>query len=152
MKIQTQKQKVMHLIRKNDPFLSLMEDFMHNDWQGGKAYKNFNRTSPLVNIVEEGDRFLVEMAAPGLTKEDFKIDLDHRVLTISNETKVNEQDQKVKYSRREFNFNSFKRAFNLPDTVDTDSIKAEYEQGILQVILPKREEAKQKPIRSIAIQ
>lgn len=144
----------MTLIRRNDPFLGLLDDFFTNDWAGGRSVASLNQSLPAVNIKEESDHFTVELAAPGLNKEDFQIDLDNRVLTISSERKEeqNHSDAQGKYTRREFHYASFKRAFTLPETVDTDNIHANYASGVLHIQLPKREEAKQKPVRSIAIQ
>ncbi|MRH99810.1 Hsp20 family protein [Kriegella sp. EG-1] len=114
---------------------------------------NFNTgiTLPKVNIKETADDFRVEMAVPGLKKSDFQIDLDNQLLSISTETK-NESEQKGEnYTRREFGYSSFKRTFNLPESVDEEKIKANYQDGILSIFLPKKEEAKQKPARTIKI-
>ncbi|WP_187656959.1 Hsp20/alpha crystallin family protein, partial [Flavobacterium macrobrachii] len=95
----------------------------------------------------------LELAAPGKTKEDFIIEIDHNVLTISSETK-NETEQTEnngRYTRREFSYTSFRRAFTLPETVNTDAINAVYENGVLLITLPKKEEALPKPKRLIDI-
>ncbi|MEO9893022.1 Hsp20/alpha crystallin family protein [Aurantibacter sp.] len=114
---------------------------------------NFNTgiTLPKVNIKETADDFKVDMAVPGLKKSDFHIDLDNQLLSISTETK-DENDQKDEsFTRREFGYSSFKRTFNLPESVDEDKIQANYHDGILSILLPKKEEAKQKPARTIKI-
>ena len=103
---------------------------------------------------ETPESFLVEMAAPGMEKKDFKIELDGSALTISSE-KQNESVEKdgENYNRKEFSFQSFYRTFHLPkDVVNADKIKAKYENGLLRLEIPKREEAKQKPARLIDIQ
>lgn len=150
----TLKPNVMTLLRRNDPFLGLLDDFFTNDWAGGRSVASINQNLPAVNIKEESDHFCVELAAPGLNKEDFQIDLHNRVLTISAERKEEQTqgDEQRKYTRREFHYASFKRAFTLPETVDTENIHANYVSGVLKIQLPKRDEAKQKPVRSIAIQ
>ncbi|SHI94416.1 Hsp20/alpha crystallin family protein [Algibacter luteus] len=114
---------------------------------------NFNTgmSLPKVNIKETADAYLVEMAVPGLKKSDFHIDIDNQVLSISTETKDEKELEEENYTRREFGYASFKRSFTLPESVDDDKINAKYNEGILTVHLPKKEEAKQKPARSIKI-
>lgn len=108
-------------------------------------------TLPKVNIKETADDYMVEMAVPGLKKSDFHIDLDNQVLSISTETKSENEKEEENYTRREFGYSSFKRTFSLPETVDEDKIQAGYTDGILRIQLPKKEEAKQKPARTIKI-
>lgn len=114
---------------------------------------NFNTgiTLPKVNIKENGEAFMVEMAVPGLKKSDFHINLDNEILSISTETKEESEHKEENYTRREFGYSSFKRTFNLPESVNDEKINANYENGILSILLPKKEEAKQKPARSIKI-
>ncbi|GMT45610.1 MAG: heat-shock protein [bacterium] len=95
---------------------------------------------PAVNIKEENDKFVLELAAPGMKKEDFKINLDNYQLTISAETKSEKKEKEDSYTRREFVYNSFSRSFTLPKTIDIDKIKADYRNGILDIVLPKKEE------------
>lgn len=142
----------MNLIKRNTvPFPSIIDEFLKPDFFGG--IQNFGANVPAVNIRESETEFAVELAAPGKRKEDFIIDLDDNVLTISSETKAeNEQkDDKGKYTRREFSYSSFKRSFSLPETVNEDEIKASYENGVLHVTMPKKEEALPKPKRMIEI-
>ncbi|SFO00258.1 HSP20 family protein [Bizionia echini] len=114
---------------------------------------NFNSgmSLPKVNIKENADAFEVEMAVPGLKKSDFKIDVDNKVLSISTETKEDNKHEEPNYTRREFGYASFKRTFTLPESVDDEKINANYNDGILSILLPKKEEAKQKPSRTIEI-
>jgi HSP20 family protein len=115
--------------------------------------ENNKNISPAVNIKEITEGFKFEMATPGLEKKDFKIELDGSTLTISSE-KQNETEQKEGelFNRKEFSYHAFSRSFHLPKkVVDGDKIKASYENGILQLEIPKREEAKQKPSRLIDI-
>lgn len=95
---------------------------------------------PAVNIKEENDKFVLEMAAPGMKKDDFKINLDNYQLTISAETKEEKKEKEDNYTRREFVYNSFSRSFTLPKTIDIEKIKADYKNGILNIVLPKKEE------------
>jgi HSP20 family protein len=106
-----------------------------------------------VNIVETSDNFQVEMAIPGMKKEDFVVELDNEILKItgevSNEEEVNSDDR---FIRKEFNYRSFERTFHLPKTViDQSKINAKYDDGILKLTIPKKEEAKALPPRRIAI-
>ncbi|OIQ21204.1 Hsp20/alpha crystallin family protein [Lacinutrix sp. MedPE-SW] len=114
---------------------------------------NFNTgiTLPKVNIKETADSYIVEMAVPGLKKSDFHIDLENQILSISTEVKEENEKKEENYTRREFGYSSFKRTFSLPETVDEDKIKARYNEGILNIHLPKKEEAKQKPAKTITI-
>jgi len=115
------------------------------------SHKN-NATLPSVNIAENNDGFKIEFAAPGLSKEEFKINLDNNVLTIGSEKKEEKEETKENFTRREFNYSSFQRSFTLPDSANGEKIKAEYQNGILNIEIPKREEAKVKPVRDIEIQ
>jgi HSP20 family protein len=114
---------------------------------------NFNTgiTLPKVNIKETADAFIVDMAVPGLKKSDFHIDIDNQVLSISTETKEENHHKEENYTRREFGYASFKRTFTLPESVNDGKINAKYIDGILSIILPKKEEAKRKPVRNIKI-
>jgi HSP20 family protein len=133
----------------------LFDDFFNRDifnW-GVSNFSDTNTTIPGVNIKETADNFEVEVAAPGMSKKDFKIELDGNMLTISSE-KSDEREEKEgeKYTRKEFSYQSFYRTFNLPkEVVDAEKIEAKYENGLLHLLIPKKEEAKQKPARLIQI-
>lgn len=135
--------------RSNLVFPSLMNEIFKPDWFGGM--ENLNSNVPAVNIRENEKDFELELAVPGRKKEDFNIEIDNDVLTISSELKHEDETKRDNYTRREFGFTSFKRAFTLPETIDADNIKANYEDGILQFTLPKKEEALPKPKRLIEI-
>lgn len=112
------------------------------------AYTGSRQAGPAVNIQENATRFVVEVAAPGRKKEDFNVQLDHDVLTISaGQPAANAEAQ---YTRREFSAGAFERSFSLPETVAADKIVATYENGILTLALPKKEEAKPQA-RTIAV-
>ncbi len=106
---------------------------------------------PAVNVIETGNDFRIEFAAPGLEKNDFKIDLDGRVLTISSEKEYKNEEKDERVMRREFSYTSFSRAFSLPESIDAEKIKANHKNGVLSIAIPKREEAKQKPPKQISI-
>lgn len=129
-------------------FPSLMNELFTPDWFGGKD--NFSML-PAVNIMENESDFSLELSVPGRKKEDFTIEVDDNVLTISAEVKREEETVEKNYTRKEFGYAAFKRAFTLPDTVNADAIEAHYENGILSFVLPKKEEALPKPKRMIAL-
>ncbi|MFP2995926.1 Hsp20/alpha crystallin family protein [Spongiivirga sp. MCCC 1A20706] len=138
--------------RKNDIwFPSLLEDVFGNDFMGGVTLKPFKNSSPAVNIKEDNTAFILEVAAPGLKKEDFNIDLDNDVLTIASNTKEETKNVHDGYTRFEFNYSEFKRSFTIPETVNVESINAGYEDGILKITLPKKEEATVPSKRAIEI-
>lgn len=134
---------------------NLFDDFFSRDlWNLGLANNSTtNTTIPAVNIKETKENFEVEMAAPGMKKEDFRVELDGNNLTISSEMRnENEVKEGERYTRREFSYQSFQRTFTLPkNVVDVEQIGAKYENGVLHLLIPKREEAKQKPPRMIEI-
>jgi HSP20 family protein len=137
-------------------FPSLLDDFFMRDFFDS-ANMNFLKTGntvPAVNIKESEDAFHLEVAAPGMAKEDFKIEINNNILSISSEkqTQKEEKDEKGNYTRREFSYQSFRRSFTLPDRiVDSDKVTAQYLDGILHITVPKKEEAKPKPTKKIEI-
>jgi HSP20 family protein len=147
----------MTLIRRTENYPSwpnLFNEFINTDWADwkNKHYANANGTLPSVNIKENVDLFEVEMAIPGMEKEDFKVELNNSILTISAEKKSEEEvKENERYTRKEFSYSSFSRSFTLPELVESDKIEAKYDKGILTVSIPKREEAKPKPVKLIDI-
>ncbi len=148
----------MTLIRRTENYpawSNLFNEFLNHDWidWSHRNYSDTNTTIPSVNILESPEDFKIEVAAPGLNKNDFKIEVNQGILRISSEKKEEkENSEEGKYSRKEFSYQSFCRSFNLPLTVESDKIEAKYENGILSVTIPKRDEAKPKPVRMIEIQ
>lgn len=134
---------------------NLFDDFFTRDLLNWGLVNNSttNTTIPAVNIKETGEAFEVEMAAPGMRKEDFKVELDGNQLTIGSEFESqNEMKEGERFTRREFSYQSFQRSFTLPkNVVDIEQIEARYENGVLRLLIPKREEARQKPPRMIEI-
>lgn len=140
----------MSIVKRNGLFFpSLMNDLVRPDWFGGM--ENLNTNLPAVNIKNNTENFELELSVPGGNKDDFKVEVDNDVLTISTEVKTEDKEIKENYSRKEFSFSSFKRAFTLPETVDGTKIDAAYENGILRLTLPKKEEALPRPKRLITI-
>ena len=130
-------------------FPSLINDVFGPDWFGG--VDKLHASVPAVNIKEGETGFELELAVPGAKKEDFKVEIDNDVLTISSEGKTENVESKENYTRKEFSYTAFKRAFTLPESVDGSKIDATYESGILKLALPKKEEALPKPKRLIEI-
>ena len=147
-------ERTMALLRFSNQFPTLFDRFLENDlfdWSN-RNFSTTNTTVPSVNIKESPDGFEVELAAPGFLKTDFNIDLDHDQMTISSEKKVeNETKDGEEFARREFSYQSFSRSFTLPNSADAEKIKATYENGILRVSIPKKDSAKPKPPKQIAI-
>lgn len=130
--------------------LSLMDRLFNAD----KFHRDFSETnssSPLVNIKQAEDKYSVEMSVPGFDKNDFNIELNENELIISSEKEENKEHEGEKYTRKEFSYQSFRRSFTLPETVDGDKISAQYKDGVLYVDIPKREEAKPKLPKQIAV-
>jgi len=130
------------------PFSSLMENFFNDNFLS----REFSNFVPSVNVLEDENEFTVELSAPGFKKENFKVELDNKTLTISAEHKEEKEEKSSKtFRRKEFNFGSFRRTFSLPETVNEERIDAKYDAGILRLTLPKKEEAKAKPLKEIKI-
>jgi HSP20 family protein len=147
----------MTLIRRNEnlPVLSgFLNDFFRNDWLdfANKNFSGTNTTLPSVNIKETKESFEVEMAAPGLNKNDFKISLNRGIMTISSEKNTENETKEGEYTRREFSYQSFCRSFSLPESADYEKVGAKYENGLLVISIPKKEEEKIKAERTIEIQ
>ncbi|MBU8882950.1 Hsp20/alpha crystallin family protein [Kaistella sp. DKR-2] len=127
-----------NLIRRN----SFFDDFITKDlFEFKPRFNQSDLTLPSVNVKELDRSFEIHVAAPGIKKEDFKINLEQNVLTISSEnsTENEEKDENGAFTRREFNYSSFSRAFTLPETADPEKIEAAYEDGILKITVPKKE-------------
>ena len=144
------------LVRRNASFPSLFEDlFLRDLFDTSNVNWNPGTTSlPAVNVMETNDSFVLEVAAPGMKREDFHVELDNNMLTITSSVEENkEQKEKADlYTRREFSYQSFERTFALPENkVQGDKISAKYTDGVLYITVPKAEEAKVKPPKQIAI-
>jgi HSP20 family protein len=138
--------------RDNNVWLpSIFEDVLNADLFGGTSLNSMNTYVPAVNIKETENDFKIEVAAPGIKKENFNIELDNDELTIASELKDEHTDQSENYTRKEFNYNSFKRVFTLPDSANPEDIKADYTDGVLVVTIAKKEEAKKPEKKLIAI-
>jgi HSP20 family protein len=122
---------------------SVFDDFFKpwNEWFDGELSNRAIRM-PAVNITEQKDDYQVSLAVPGLKKEDFNIDIDGNLLIVSSKKEDKKEDKEGRYTRREYSYSSFERSFNLPDEVNKEKIEAHYEDGLLKLFLPKKEESK----------
>jgi HSP20 family protein len=134
-----------------DTMPSLFNDFFEGMFNNDLMNREMMHYVPSVNIAERKDDFRIELAAPGYSREDFKVEHDNGVLTISSEKKNEKSENDDRYTRQEFSYASFKRTFSLPEYVDAEKISAEYKNGLLTLTIPKMEEAKQKPVKEIKI-
>ena len=140
--------------RHNSMFPTLLNDFFTRDWLdfNNSNFSTTNSTLPAVNIKESDDDYQIEVAAPGMKKEDIEIKFENDQLSISSENKEENKVEEGEYTRKEFSYQSFHRTFNVPQKeVDGEKISAIYNNGILSITLPKREEVKPKPAREIKI-
>lgn len=130
-------------------FNGIVEDIFNGGWnkyvKDDFLTNDYFTTHPPVNIVETKDAFLLDVVAPGFSKEDFKISADDKAITISAEKKAETKNEGDKQVRREFNFKSFKRSFSISDAVDANKIQAKYDNGVLKVTLSKKENKQDAP-------
>ena len=143
----------MTLVKYQNPMPQVFNRFFDTEFDSwlSKNYSNTNTSLPAVNIKETEDAYLLDFAAPGYKKEDFIIELNNDVLTVSSEKKVENKEVDDNFTKKEFSYESFTRSFNLPELVEGDKIKATYKNGILEVKIPKKEEAKPKPVKQIKV-
>lgn len=130
---------------------SVLEDIIRpwNEWLDEKW--PFSTHLPAVNVKETDDTYEIIMAAPGLEKNDFKIDVNGSLLTISAKKDEKKEEKDETYSRREYSYTSFSRSFSLPEDIFKDKIDANYMNGELRLTLPKKEEAKTMPHQKINV-
>ena len=141
------------LAKSGERMPSLFDDFFKpwNEWFDNSSLMGRTMNAPAVNITEQKDQYLVSLAAPGLKKDDFKIDVDGNMLTISSEKEESKEDKDKKFTRREYSYSSFSRSFTLPEEINKEKIEAKYEDGVLKISLPRKEEAKKASAKQIAV-
>jgi HSP20 family protein len=146
IKFKNQKQCFMPtkaLVKSEEIFPPVFENLFYpwNEWfDNGNSWDRVMKV-PAVNVKESKDNYTVSLAAPGLKKEDFKIDIEGNMLTISSEKEETKEEKDEKFTRKEYNYSSFSRSFTLPDEVNKEKIEAVYQDGVLKMILPKNEQA-----------
>jgi len=138
-------------LRSRNAWPNLVEEFFNGDLFPRFFDNDARQSLPAVNIIEGKDDYRIEVAAPGLHKEDFKVNLENNVLTVSSEKEEKQESNEEKVMRKEFSYYSFSRSFTLPMTVNAEKISATHKDGILQIMIPKKDEAKEKPARDIKI-
>jgi HSP20 family protein len=138
-------------IVKSNWMPTIFDDFFGNDWLNERFNYASTSTRPAVNLLESEKEYRIELAVPGLSKKDIKIDLHKNILTISSEKEDTKEVKEDNFMRREFSYGSFKRSFTLPETVDPNKISADNTNGILQVHIPKKPEAVDKGPKQISI-
>lgn len=142
------------LVKRNGVSLpTLVNDFFDNDFfdLNGDFFKVGTKFNPSVNVSETDKDFKIEVAAPGLEKKDFKVEVDSGILTISAEKEEEAKEEKKNYSRREFSYSKFSRSFQVPDNSIPEKIDAKYENGILNILLPKKEVTVSKAKKEIKV-
>ena len=140
------------LARINRNYVPAYWDDFFNDSFFKQVNSSTSRgNNPAVNVSEDEKGFTIEVAAPGIDRKDFRLEIENDVLTISSEHKENKKEEKQNYLRREFNYKTFKRSFELPETIDQEKINATHEAGVLTLSLPKIEEVVQKAPKQIEI-
>jgi HSP20 family protein len=132
---------------------SVFNDFFKpwNEWFDETGIWGRTMNVPAVNITEQKNEYKVELAVPGMKKDDFKIDVDGNMLTISSEKEESSEEKEKKFTRKEYSYSSFSRSFTLPEEINLDKIEAKYEDGVLRLSLPRKEEAKISSAKHIAV-
>lgn len=141
------------LAKATETMPSLFNDFFKpwNEWFDNGTLLGRTMNIPAVNITEEKDEYKVSLAVPGMKKDDFKIDVDGNLLTISSEKEASKEEKDKKFTRKEYNYSSFSRTFTLPDEIDKEKIEAKYDEGVLRISLPYAEKARKATAKHIAV-
>jgi HSP20 family protein len=141
------------LAKLSERMPSVFDDFFKpwNEWFDNGNVWSRTINVPAVNITEQKDNYQVSLAVPGMKKDDFKIDVDGNMLTISSEKEETKEEKDKKFTRKEYNYSSFSRSFTLPEEINKDNIEAKYEDGVLKIVLPRKEEAKKLTAKHIAV-
>jgi len=137
-------------LRNRNIFPDLLDEFFSSD-PINSALETTKSNVPSVNVAEDENEYRIEVAAPGLNKDDFNVNVNNDTLDISSEKEHKDEKKEERFVRREFSYTQFKRSFALPDGVDANNIKAKHDNGVLYVHLPKKEENKQKESKTIKI-
>ena len=142
------------LTKTSERFPAFFDDFFKpwNEWfDNENNFLSRQVRMPSVNITENKDQYNVSLAVPGMKKDDFKIDVEGNILTISCEKDETKEENEKRYTRKEYSYSSFSRSFTLPDEVNREKIDARYEEGLLKISLPRKEEVKKFAAKQIAI-
>ncbi len=129
----------------------LASDFMDMDLEAPFSALRLGMNVPSANVTESPKEYLVELAAPGLVRKDFKVEVKDHLLTVSSEKKEEKKEEREGYTKKEFSYNSFSRSFSLPENVKEGNIDAKYQDGILKISIPKKDVTVSKPSREISV-
>ncbi|MFC2137219.1 Hsp20/alpha crystallin family protein [Bacteroidota bacterium] len=138
-----------YLIKRTLP--GMFDNYYCDDYADNYEDYSISNSKPSVNVIELNDQFKIEVAAPGISKKDLKINLEKEVLTISTKKEEVSDEDSSKWIRKEFNYKDFERSFTLPETVNSDLISAKHENGVFYITIPKKEQAVEKAPRTIEI-
>ncbi|MBM3405166.1 MAG: Hsp20/alpha crystallin family protein [Bacteroidetes bacterium] len=142
---------MLPIIRNTNLWPRFVDEFFGRDLLSDSFDNRTGISMPAVNIIEGKEDFTIEVATPGLKKDDFKICVENNIMTISSEKEEKQEEKVEHFVRREFTYASFCRTFSLPNTVEVDKIKASHNDGVLSINIPKKEEARVKPPKQISI-
>jgi HSP20 family protein len=141
------------LAKQGERMPTVFDDFFKpwNEWFDNGNLWGRTMNVPAVNITENKENYQVSLAVPGMKKDDFKIDINGNMLTISSEQEENKEEKDKKFTRKEYSYSSFSRSFTLPEEINKEKIEAKYEEGVLKISLPRKEEAKKPLAKHIAV-
>ncbi len=142
------------LKKATDRMPTVFDDFFKpwNEWlRQSESGWNQVLTIPAVNVTENKDEFILSLAVPGMKKDDFKIDVEDDMLTISSKKEETKEEKEKKFTRKEYSYSSFSRSFTLPSEINKEKIEARYEDGVLKLFMPRVEEAKKTTTKAIAV-
>ncbi len=141
------------LAKQGQRMPTVFDDFFKpwNEWFDNGNLWGRTMNVPAVNITENKENYQVSLAVPGMKKDDFKIDIDGNMLTISSEQEENKEEKDKKFTRKEYSYSLFSRSFTLPEEINKEKIEAKYEEGVLKISLPRKEEAKKPLAKHIAV-
>jgi HSP20 family protein len=141
------------LAKATERMPAVFDDFFKpwNEWFDNSGFTGRTMNVPAVNITENKDDYMVSLAVPGMKKDDFKIDVEGNMLTISSEKEESKEEKDKKFTRKEYSYSSFSRSFTLPEEINKEKIEAKYEDGVLKIALPRKDEAKKLSAKHIAV-
>lgn len=149
--IKTTKHMTLAKIHRPASFNHMVDHFFGNSFPEFFTRDMSQSATPAVNVKENETEFVIEAALPGFSKDQFNLSVENQVLNLTAKKEQNQTEKTEKYMRKEFGFTQFERSFRLPETVNTEQIYAQYENGVLNIHLPKKEEAKAKGLRTIEV-
>jgi|SRR5690554_1281785 len=141
----------MTVVRFKDNLPSFLDEFFGGDIFNSPKSTTIGKSLPAINVKENDKNFLLEVAAPGMRKDNFKIELNNNILGIYGEKEEEDVEERKRYTRREFSYSTFKRTFTLPESIDVEKIVANYNDGVLSIEIPKKDEEEKSVLKTISI-